>query len=217
MQKVIRYLIIVGIVLALLIAGITYFHLWPYVPLALWILLHVGAVVAIVFLFIYTRGAIRYSSIAGVVVLTLLIDGIIVAAIFNAWLDILYVALIIVAAFTLIVAGMQIYTVVMLIGTISTVRDEMKPLLASVQETVGVAKETVDALQEMAKSAGQTATAIGATARFTSDFAIGPSVRVAAMLVAAQQMLRVFLGRGHTGTRADQRRKQQMDAAVGGE
>ncbi len=158
-----------------------------------------------------------YAIIVGSVVLALLIIGIFFAAIFNAWLDILYVSLIIAATFTLLVAALQVYAIVALVSTISTVRNEMKPLLTSVQETVGVAKDTVDAVQEMAKSAGQTATAIGATARFTSDFAIGPSVRVAAMLVAVQQVLRVFLGRGHTGTRADQRRKQQMDAAVGGE
>ncbi len=92
----------------------------------------------------------RYLLIAGIVVAVLLIVGIIFAAIYNAWLVILYISLIIVAAITLVVAALQIYTIVMLIRTISTVRDELKPLLASVQETVGVVQAT-------ARSAGQTA------------------------------------------------------------
>ena len=152
----------------------------------------------------------RYLLIAGIVVAVLLIVGIIFAAIYNAWLVILYISLIIVAAFTLVVAALQIYMIVMLIRTISTVRDELKPLLASVQETVGVVQAT-------ARSAGQTAATIGTAARFTSDFAIEPTVRAASLLLAAQHMIRVFLGRGHAGSRFDQRRRQQMDAIYGGE
>jgi membrane-bound ClpP family serine protease len=152
----------------------------------------------------------RYSLIAGIVILVLLIIGIVFAAIYNAWLAILYIALIILAAFTLAVTAFQIYTIVMLIRTISTVRDEMKPLLASVQETVDVVKET-------AKSAGQTAVTVSTAARFTRDFAFAPTIQVTALLLAAQRTIRVFLGRGLVGSRLDQRRRQQMDAAMGGE
>src|SRR6266516_5132368 len=91
----------------------------------------------------------RYLIIAGIVVAVLLIIGIVFAAIYNAWLVILYISLIIVAAFTLVVAALQIYTIVMLIRTISTVRDEMKPLLDSVKVTVGV-------MQTSARTAGHT-------------------------------------------------------------
>ena len=124
--------------------------------------------------------------------------------------DVVYVSLIIVALLTLAVTVLQIIAILRLIGTISTVRDEMKPLLASVQETVGVVKDT-------ARSAGQTAAAIGTAARFTSDFAVGPSVRAAALLIAARHVIRVFVGKGHVRSRADERRKRQMEAAVGGE
>src|SRR5260370_28823687 len=106
----------------------------------------------------------RYLLIAGIVVAVLLIVGIIFAAIYNAWLVILYISLIIVAAFTLVVAALQIYTIIMLIRTISTVRDELKPLLASVQETVGVVHATT-------RSAGPTAATLATAARFTSRFA----------------------------------------------
>ncbi len=145
------------------------------------------------------------------VVLVLVIVGIIVVGVFTGhMIDVVYVSLIIVALFTLAVTVLQIYAIVELLGTISTVRDEMKPLLASVQETVGVVKET-------AKSTGQTAAAIGTAARFASDFAVGPSVRAAALLMAAQHVIRVFVGKGHVRRRADERRKQQMEAAAGGE
>ncbi len=144
-------------------------------------------------------------------VLVLVIVGIIIVGVFTGhMIDVVYVSLIIVALFTLAVTVLQIIAIVRLMGTISTVRDEMKPLLASVQETVGVVKDT-------ARSAGQTAAAIGTAARFTSDFAVGPSVRAAALLMAAQQVIRVFVGKGHVRSRADQRRKQQMESAAGGE
>jgi hypothetical protein len=41
-------------------------------------------------------------------------------------------------------------------------------------------------------------------------------VRAAAAIIAAQQMFRVFLGKGHVASRAEQRRQQQMEAGAGG-
>ena len=149
------------------------------------------------------------------IVLVLIILGIIALGLFTkSMLDVVYVSLIIVALFTLVVTALQIWAIAALLGTISAVDKEMKPLLASVQETVGVVKDT-------ARSAGQTAAAIGTAARLTNNFAIAPTVRAVSLLVAVQQVIRVFVGRGHARSRADQRRKQQMEAeataAVGGE
>ncbi len=146
-------------------------------------------------------------------VLVIVILGIIgVGVTTGHMLDVVYVSLIIVALFTLAVTVLQIIAIVRLIATITTVRDEMKPLLASVQETIGVVQET-------AKNANQAVATIGTAARFTSDFAVQPSVRVVALLMAAQQVIRVFTGKGHVRSRADQRRKQQIEAeaAAGGE
>jgi hypothetical protein len=146
-------------------------------------------------------------------VLVIVIVGIIVVGVTTGNMsNVVDVSLIIVALFTLAVTVLQIITIVSLIRTISTVRDEMKPLLASVQETVGLVEET-------AKNANQTVATIGTAARFTIDFAVQPSVRVVAFLVAAQQVIRLFMGKGHVRSRADQRRKQRMEAeaAVGGE
>jgi hypothetical protein len=154
------------------------------------------------------KGATRYAIIAGVILL-LLIIGIIVAAIFGVLLDVLYIFLMLLAALMVVATLMQVYSVVLLIQTITTVRNELKPLLASVQETVGIVKDT-------AKTAGHTVTTIGNTTQFASEFAVVPSVRAVAAIVAAQQMVRVFLGKGQVASRAEKRRRQQMEAGAGG-
>ena len=152
------------------------------------------------------------ALITGAVLVIVIVGIIVVGVTTGHMIDVVYVSLIIVALLTLAVTVLQIIAIVRLIGTITTVRDEMKPLLASVQETVGVVQET-------AKNANQTVATIGTAARFTNDFAVQPSVRVVALLVAAQQVIRVFIGKGHVRSRADQRRKQQIEAeaAAGGE
>jgi hypothetical protein len=157
------------------------------------------------------KGALRGGLIGAAVVLLLAIVLIVLAAIFNFLLDLLYITLIVLAAFSLISTGFLIYTMLLLIGSITTVRDDMKPLLASVQETVGIVQDT-------ARTAGQTASTIGSTAQLTKEFALAPSVRAVAAVVAVQQMLRVFMGKGRIRTRSEERRKRQMEAiAAGGE
>src|SRR5437764_7154733 len=153
------------------------------------------------------KGALRTSLIATGVVLLLAIALIVLAAIFHFLLDLLYITLIVLAAFSLISTGFLIYTMLLLIRSITTVRNEMKPLLASVQETVGIVKDT-------ARTAEHTASTIGSTAQLTSEFALGPSVRVAAAGVAGQQILRVMTGRGSVRSRPEERRRQQMEAII---
>lgn len=147
----------------------------------------------------------RYAMIIGIVVGVLLIIGIVLAAIFDAWLNILYICLIVLAAFTLVAVAFQIYSVLMLIQAISTVRNEMKPLISTVQETVDIVKDT-------AKTAGHTASTIGETAQMTQAFAIKPTVRVVAGLIAARQVLRVFTGGRRADNRREKRRLQQREA-----
>lgn len=153
------------------------------------------------------KGALRKVGIIAIIVLVLLIVGFVLAGIFGLLLDVLYIFLILVAALYLITTAVLAYAVLTLIRTITSVRNEMKPLLASVQETVGIVKDT-------AKSAGQTATTIGSTAKLTKELAVKPSVRAAASVIAGQQMLRVFMGKGRTRSRAEERRKQQMAAVL---
>src|SRR5947209_723767 len=139
--------------------------------------------------------ALRLAGIIGAIVLVLLIVGFVLAAVFNVLL----------AAFTLFATALLIYSVLLLIQTIVTVRDEMKPLLASVNQTA-------DYLKDTAKTAEQTVTTIGGTAQLTSEFALGPTIRTTAAILAGQKMLRVFLGRGRVRNRAEERRRQQLEA-----
>lgn len=155
------------------------------------------------------RSAIKYVIIISIIVLLLLV-GIIIAAIFNVLLPFLYIVLILLA--TLSVAGtfLQIYWIIMLTRTVLLVRNEVRPLLASAQETVGAVKET-------AQTAGRTVSTIGHISQFFTEFALGPSVRIVAGLVAAQQVLGVLLGKGRVRSRAEQRRKQRSEAGAGGD
>jgi len=147
----------------------------------------------------------RYAIIAGVVVAVLFIAGIVLAFIFGVLLDVLYIFLMLLAALMILAVLFQIYSVMVLVRTITTVRDEMKPLLASVQETVSIVKDT-------ARTAGHTVATVGATTQIAKEAALQPGVQAVSAVVAGQQMMRVFLGQGQR-RRLDLRRKQQMEAA----
>jgi hypothetical protein len=147
-----------------------------------------------------------FVLIAGSAAVIIFVGGIITAAIFHVLLDVLYVFLIVLAILMILATLFQVYSILMLVRAIATVREEMQPLLSSVQETIGVVRDT-------AKTAGQTVSTVGATTKFAQEFALGPGVHAAAAVVAGQQMLRVFLGKGQTRSRAELRRQQQMAAA----
>lgn len=151
---------------------------------------------------------IKKILIGALIFLCILIGGIIAATIFGVLQSTLYISLMVLAALMIMASFFQIYFILKLIRTIIMVRDEMKPLIASVQDTVGIVKDT-------AKTAGRTVSTIGATTQLASEFALGPSVRTVAGLVAARQMFKVFFGKGQTLTRHEERRKQQMAAARG--
>jgi hypothetical protein len=155
--------------------------------------------------------ALRYVKIAGIALVILLVAGLIIAGLFGKLLDVLYITLIVLAFLSLLSTALLIYAVVVLIQTIFLVRDEMKPLLQSVMETVGVAKETAEVVKETAQHAGQTASTLAGTARLTREYAIAPTVRAAALVLAGREMTRVFLGKGRTRTRAEERRRKQEE------
>lgn len=149
-----------------------------------------------------------YVIIPAAILALIIIAVIVFSAIFGWLLNLLYIFLILLALLLLTATGLQIVAIFFLIRTITMVRDEMKPLLQSVQETVSIVKET-------AQTAGHTVSTIGTATQFTSKFAVGPSVRAAAAVVAGEQMLRVFLGKGKVRSRAEQRRKEQQQALAG--
>ncbi len=156
------------------------------------------------------RGAMKNISIAVGVLLVVLIVGIIVAGIFGVLLDVLYIFLMLLAVLMVAATVFQVYWVIMLIQTITTVREEVRPLLSSVQETAGIVKDT-------AKTAGHAVSTVNIISQLASEFALGPGVRVVAALLGGQQVLRVLFGKGHIASRFEERRKQQMEAGAGGQ
>jgi hypothetical protein len=157
------------------------------------------------------QSALRYMKIVGIVLAVLLIAGLIIAGIFGQLLNVLYITLILLAFFSLLSTALLIYAVIKLIQTILLVRDEMKPLLTSVTETVDVAKETAEAVKETARYAGQTVGTVASTVRLTKDYAVAPAVRATALVLAGQQMFKVFTGKGRVRTRAEERRRRQSE------
>ncbi len=153
------------------------------------------------------KAAIPYLIIAGVV-LVLIIVGLVFATIFGWLLNVLYIFLILLALLLVVATGLQVFSIYLLVRTITTIRDEMKPLLESVQETISIVKDT-------AQTAGHTVSTLGTATKLTSELAVVPSVRAAAAVVAGQQMMRTFLGKGMTRSRSEQRRQQQKEALSG--
>jgi hypothetical protein len=165
----------------------------------------------------------RYIIIIGISVLVILVAGLVLASIFDKLTDVLFIFLIILATLSIISTAALIYLLVTLIRTITVVRDEMKPLLGTVQETVNTVKgsmeETLDEVKATAKSAGNTVSTIRSTANLAS-FGVAPAVRAASVVVASGQVARVFMGKGRSRHRYEERRKEQMEfmkAAAEGE
>jgi len=151
------------------------------------------------------KSTLRNAIIIAVIVLILLFIGFILAAVYDVVLDVLYVFLIVLAAIAITSTAYLIYSIMLLNQTIITLRDEMRPLIVSVTQTADIVKGT-------AKSVGQTATAISSTAELTSEFALDPSIRATSAVVAGQQMIRVFFGRGRVRRRAERRRQEPLEA-----
>ena len=151
------------------------------------------------------QAAKRFVLTVSVILGVLLVVGLILAAIFKVLTDVLYIFLILLALLMIGATVFQIYSIMALVRTIKTVRDEMKPLVASVHETVGIMKDT-------AQTAGRTVSTIGQTTKLTSEFALAPIIQTVASIVAVQGMMRIFLGKGHARSRAEKRREQQLAA-----
>ncbi len=157
------------------------------------------------------KRALRFLLIVAIVLIILLIAGLVIAAKFGKLLDVLYVALMLLAFFSLFSTAALGYAVLKLIQMIMLVRSEIRPLLNSMQETVGVAKETAEAVKETAQHAGKAAGTLASATRMTRDYAITPPVRAVALALAGRQMAKVFLGKGHVRTKAEERKQRQME------
>ncbi|GHO43432.1 hypothetical protein [Ktedonospora formicarum] len=150
------------------------------------------------------RGAMRNALIAGAVIFAVLAVCIIAAAWFGVLLETVYIFLMLLAAILVVATFMQIYWVASLIRAIATVRDEVKPLVSSVQETVGIVQDT-------AKTAGHTASIVSTVSNLASELVVAPGVRATAGAVAAGEMLKVFFGKGSKKSKYEERILQQAE------
>lgn len=157
------------------------------------------------------RRALRVVSLIVAILLILIIVGLVFAGLNGQLLNVLYVVLMILALFSLFSTALLIYAIVKLIQTILLVREEMRPLFASVNETVGVAKETAEAVMETAQHAGRAAGTLAGATRLTREYALAPAVRVVALAMGGRQMVRVLFGKGQTRKRAEERKRRQAE------
>lgn len=157
----------------------------------------------------------RYVILISAVILALMITGFILARIYGVLLPVFYVAIIVLASLLIISTVMLIYALLTALRTFATVTDEINPLLTSLQHSVAMisqsVEETTEVVKDTTKSATQTATTISSTTRMATQYAVGPSVRAVGFLVGGQQMLRVFVGKGRTRRRYEERRQQQLE------
>ena len=157
----------------------------------------------------------RYVILISSTILALMIAGFVVARLFNVLLPVFYIAIIILASLLIISTVLLIYTLLTALRTLATFRDEVDPLLTSLQHTVEMVtqsvEETAEAVKDTTKSATQTANTISSTTRLATQYAFAPSVRAVGVLVGVQQMVRIFLGKGHSRRRYEERRQQQLE------
>jgi len=157
----------------------------------------------------------RYVILISSAILALMITGFVLARIFGVLLPVFYIAIIVLASLLIISTALLIYTLLVALRTLATIRDEVNPLLIALNHTVEMVtqsvEETTEAVKDTTKSATQTATTISSTTRLATQYALAPSVRAVGFLVGGQQMLRVFLGKGHARRRFEERRQQQLE------
>ena len=67
------------------------------------------------------------------------------------------------------------------------------------------------AMKETAQQAGKTVGTVASTARLTKDYAVAPAVRVTALMLAGREVVKIFTGKGHARTRAEERRRKQAE------
>ena len=153
--------------------------------------------------------------ITSVFVVALLITGFIFARIFGVLLPVFYISIIVLASLLIISTVILIYALSTALRTFATVTDEINPMLTSLQHSVTMisqsVEETTEVVKDTTKSASQTATTISSTTRMATQYVAEPGVRAVGFLVGGQQMLRVFVGKGRTRRRYEDRRRQQME------
>ncbi len=112
------------------------------------------------------------------------------ATIFGWWPVVLDIVLVGAALLSGVLLGALVYAVLKLTSTVVDIKNEVMPVLNSLQTTTNAARE-----------AAKTATAFG----------VDPAVRTAGMIAGAGQVASVVLGRGQALKRSEQRQKRRLE------
>ena len=131
-----------------------------------------------------------WVAIAGIAAVILLIAFFVLATIFGWWPVVLDIVLVVAAVLSGVLLGALVYAVFKLTRTVLEIRDEVMPVLNSLQTTSNAARE-----------AAKTATAFG----------VDPAVRTASMIAGAGQVASVVLGRGQVVKRSEQRQRRRAE------
>ena len=157
----------------------------------------------------------RYVLLVSFVVLAVIITAFVFARIFGVLLQVFFIAIVVLASLLIITTVLLSYALLTALRTFATVRDELNPLITSLQHSIDMisqsVEETTEAVKDTTQSASQTATTISSTTRLATQYAVGPSVRAVGFLVGGQQLVRVFLGKGRARRRYEEHRQQQLE------
>lgn len=132
----------------------------------------------------------RWVPYVGVVAVVVGIAFFVGATIFGWWPVVLDIVLVLAALLSGVLLGALVYAVLRLTRTVVDVKNEIMPVLNSLQTTSNAARE-----------AAKTATAFG----------VDPAVRTAGMIAGAGQVASVMLGRGQAIKRSEQRQKRRAE------
>ena len=132
----------------------------------------------------------RWVLIACAVVAVVAVVFFVVATIRGWWPVVLDIVLVIAALLSAVLLGALVYAVLKLTRTVVDIKNEIMPVLNSLQTTSNATRE-----------AAKTATAFG----------VDPAVRTAGMIAGAGQIASVMLGRGHTAKRSEQRQRRRIE------
>jgi hypothetical protein len=157
----------------------------------------------------------RYVILIAAIVLALMITGFVAARIFGVLLPVFYVAIIVLASLLIISTVLLIYALLTALQTLATMRDEVNPMLLSLQHTVEMvtesADETTEAVKGTTRSATQAGTTISSTVKLATQYTAVPTVRAVGVLLGGLQMVHIFFGKGHARNRYEDRREQQLE------
>lgn len=132
----------------------------------------------------------RPVLIGAIVAVLLAIAFFVLATVFGWWPVVLDIVLVGAALLSAVLLGALVYAVLKLTSTVVDIKNEVMPVLNSLQTTTNAARE-----------AAKTATAFG----------VDPAVRTAGMIAGAGQVASVVLGRGQALKRSEQRQKRRME------